>query len=458
MRLFPAAVLLLLLPLNILAQELGPQELFESALENNLELRTLEVEDRQADSDLKAAKAARLPSVDFETNLSWMSKPVIEAVKLRTGELGSYELPTGSVLLPAEDMVIFEGTENTHYEFKLILDQPVFTWGKIRNSIDLYSEAVEISGLKMESRNKEVKSSIYIYFYALNYILRIETALEEQLENIERMIVIAEQAFDNGFLLYTELLEVRIQKKQLEIAAAELAEQKAQALLKLAQLSGFSALETENLNFDRLREIEDVSIREREFYLRQALSNSPELSMLSHLKKINGLKIKIDRGASEFKPDIGLHLELGYSGPRFPLIEKDWYGQDNLNLTATMAFRSTVYDGGKPGIQLQRDQQELEKTLYQLEQAVETLDNLIGETVLKLELNRHNIEYFQLLQENDIQQLEMKQTLFEAGSGSETDVLEQKINLTLHIIDEYRESIEFFRNYYTVLGAAGISD
>ena len=45
--------------------------------------------------------------------------------------------------------------------------------------------------------------------------------------------------------------------------------------------------------------------------------------MLEKLKDINELRVEISKGTAPYKPDIGLHIELGYSGPRFPFIETD---------------------------------------------------------------------------------------------------------------------------------------
>ena len=111
--------------------------LYKSALANNLELQKIKVENRQAEIDLKNAEAARLPKIDFQSTLSWMSKPVIEPITLTAGELGAYDIGGSSILLPSEDMKIYSGSENTYYDFKFIIDQPVYTWGKISNAIKL---------------------------------------------------------------------------------------------------------------------------------------------------------------------------------------------------------------------------------------------------------------------------------------------------------------------------------
>ena len=442
------------LPDKLSAQKITPDDLVKSAIENNLDLQKLAVEKKQAEMDLKNAKASRLPAVDFQTSLSWLSKPMIEPIKLKAGEFGSYDVGGSSILLPAEDMVLYEGMENTHYEFKFLIDQPVYTWGKLKNAVLLYSRVFETSELIQESKRNEIKTGIYIHVYVLYYISLIENCISEQIKDAQRLVDIAEESFQNGFLLYTDLLNARIRIKELEIAEAGLREQKEQAMLAISRLSGIQDLEAAGLDYSGLEKPEEIEIRQNRDYIESALQFSPELKMLSELRNISELRIEISRGAANFKPDVGLHLELGYSGPRFPFIEKDWFGRDSIGLTATVALQTTIYEGGKQGIQIERDLEEQKKTYYDYEMGLEAISSLINESILRIELNRHKIEYNRLLQENDRQQIEMKNTLFRAGSGSETDLIKEKINLNIHLIDEYRESIDFFKNYFTLTGAA----
>ena len=454
LKIVAITVLIAAVPFSVSAGDVTIENLYQSASAENLELQKLAVESRQAEIDRKDAQASRFPSVDFQAALTYLSKPMVEPITLTAGELGAYDIGGESIMFPLEDMTLYSGMENTNYDFKFILDQPVFTWGKIRNAIGLYSSIEESSKLSIESKAKEIRTKISIYFYSLYYITEIEESLENQIEGSKRLISIAEESYKNGFILYAELLKARIQAKQLEIAAAELREQKEEALLSLSVLSGQKDLEIENFNFNEILVIEDLTLQTEEQYMSFALQNSPEIKMLNGLKDINELRVEISKGSSSFKPDIGLHLELGYSGPRFPFIEADWFGQDSLSFTSTIAIQANIFDGGKPKMQIERDLQELEKTFFEYELGLESLRHVIKESILKLELNRKNIEYFRLLQENDVQQFELKKTQFEAGSGNENDMLAEKINLNIHKIDEYRESIEFFRNYFTLMNAA----
>ena len=431
-----------------------PVQLYDSAVVNNIDLQKLSTEKKQAEIDRKNAEAAAFPQVKFETTLSYMTKPMIEPIKLAAGQLGAYDIGGSTIMLPTEDMVVYKGMENTHYDFKFIIDQPVFTWGKISNSILLYEDLNKIASLKLQSSRDEIRTRIYIYFTTLNYIEKIEERLSRQTSDAGRLIALAEQSYENGFILYADLLKARIQAKELQIAGAELTQQKEAALLALSTLSGRQELETADLDFSFIEEIGSIEIDSADSYLASALAGSSDIAMLNRLRSINEHRLSISEGAGYFKPDIGLHFEIGYSGPRLPFIEADWFGEDSLGISSTIALSTTIYDGGKIGYQIERDTEELNNAFHEYELGLERLTYFISETLLKLELNRQNIDYYRLLQQNDEQQISFRKTQFEAGSGREDELIKEQIALNTNRINEYREMIDFYKNYYSLLGVS----
>ena len=448
--------LLFIAACSVLGAEEGytPEKLFSSALQYNMELRKMDTEKKQAEIDRKSAEAAAFPSVDFQTTLSYQTNPMIDPITVSAGEFGAYDIAGTSLLLPMEDMVIYKGMENTWYEFKFIVDQPVFTWGKIPASIELYHGIEESSGLLKKKKENEIITQIYIYLTTLYYLEQIEESMAAQSAYADRLITIADESYKNGFILYTDLLEARIQQKELRIAEAELTEQKEEAMLGLSQLSGIKELELSDLDYGFIPDIESIELREREYYINKAINENPVIELLKLAGDINSLRIEISEASDYFKPDIGLHLELGYSGPRFPFLEADWFGQDSLGLTATLALQTTVFDGGKLKYSIERDTEELNKSMYEYEYGLDNISYFITESLLKIELNRQNIEYYSLLQENDQQQIDQQQTLFEAGSGDESLLLKKRIDKSISRIKEYKELIGFYRNYYSLMGTS----
>ncbi|MDC7124684.1 MAG: hypothetical protein PQJ46_03905, partial [Spirochaetales bacterium] len=88
-----------------------PEYLFQSAIDNNVQLQLLNVEKSQSEIDVKNAKAKRFPSVDFQTTMSYLNNPLMDPITVTAGEYGSYELNGETILIPSEDIVLYEGME-----------------------------------------------------------------------------------------------------------------------------------------------------------------------------------------------------------------------------------------------------------------------------------------------------------------------------------------------------------
>lgn len=436
---------------------LTADDLYRSALRNNRELLQLHLEQNKARIDLRAAEAERFPTVDFQTSLTLIGNPM-EPIKLKAGELGAYDTGTGtSVLIPTEDMVLYEGMEDTNYEFKFIVEQPLFTWGKIDNAVELYSRVSDTGGLQIAKKEKEIYTRILIYQAVLNYLNEIEALLKLQEETAERLVTLAEESYENGFMVYADLLEARIGAKEIDIAAAELDEKKHQALLNLSHLSGREGLENGDLDLSRFGDTVPPApeVPEEELF-RMAMENSEDIRLLEKLREISRLRLAIAEGSNYLKPDIGLRFELSYSGPRFPLVERDWFGKNRGNLLSTLAFQTTIFDGGKLAAEVLKQTQQVEKSLYQYEEGLSSIRQFISETLLKLELHRRNMEYYRLKAENDEQQIALKKTQMEAGAGDESSYLEEKLALYSDIIQYYREAVDYVSLHYQLQSLCGI--
>ena len=109
-------------------QGLTPEILYNAAIEENTQLQLLSIDKKQAEIDVKTAKARLFPNIDFQTTMSYTSNPFVPPISLTAGELGAYNIGGEEVLLPMEDMLVYKGMENTHYNFNFIIDQP-FTLG-----------------------------------------------------------------------------------------------------------------------------------------------------------------------------------------------------------------------------------------------------------------------------------------------------------------------------------------
>lgn len=436
------------LPASPVARPYTLEELTEAAVRNNRELRQLEVEEEKTLVDLRSAKAGMFPDIGAEIRLNHIANP-IDPITVTAGEFGSYPIAgEGDVLIPPEDVRIYEGMESMFYQFIVSLEQPVFTWGKIRNSIDLYKKVLQTRRLNLEKKREELAATINVYLYSLYFIEKIEELIEEQRKTAERLVFISEKAYENGFIVYSELLEARIQAKEINLAEYELREQKEQILLDLSHTTLIEDLTIKDLDISYVNEnTEDYHLPSSDKLMQAALKNNLDLQVLSSLKEVADYKLEIAEGKGYLKPDIGIRFELSYGGPRFPFVEKDWYGQDEYNLISSIGFVAKIFDGGKLRSEIELNEEEVKASTYDFEQGKQSIEKFIARSLLKLSLYRDNMEYYKLKIESDNEKVALKKTQHDAGAGQESEYLKELINRYADTIKLYQEKIQFFSTY-----------
>ena len=433
--------------------------LYLQALNNNRELAQLRITGNIAKIQGSKAKSSRFPKIDFEAGMAYLTNPM-EKISLTMGQLGSYTLPGGeTVLIPPQDVLIYKGMENTYYQFKVTALQPLFTWGKIPLAIELSGLSLQANQINQEKKKREILTEISILVYSLGVMNKIEETLYLQEEVGQRLVQISTENFEGGFILYADLLEAKIQSKQIDIAMAQLTEQRSRLIQRLKRLGGFTSLSYTQIELpNHLLSPEDLPIPILAPVLKGALENNPDLELLRLLRQVEEKKIRLAEAGGYLKPDIALQLELSYGGPRFPLIEKDWFGQGSHNITSTLGFKTTLFDGGVKAADILEEAQNLENALLQAEEGFLAIEQYISQTILSLDLIKKSMEYQKLKIENSQAQVDLRKTQFEAGTGMEVQYLTAQISLYADIAEYYKMSLDYYSNYAALANAAGFQD
>ncbi len=450
-----AVCIIILLPAVLFAAPEPPysiDELTESALAGNRELLQLQVEEEMTRIDLDSARAMRFPDIGGEITFSHIANP-LDPISVTAGEFGTVDVAgVGEVLIPPQDEVLYEGMDPMFYLFTVTVEQPVFTWGKIRNSIDLYSRVLQTRRLNLQKKRKELKTAVTIYVYSLFYLEKIEELIGKQKDATDRLLFISEQSYENGFILYGELLEARIKAQEIRLGEYQLKEQQEQALLDLSHATMLDGLEANSIDFSVVdEELNRYAVVPKEELLEEAMGNNMDLKLLESMKNVADYKMRIARGKNYLKPDIGVRFELSYGGPRFPFIETGWYGVDDYNLISTLAFTTKLFDGGKLKAEIALSREELRASRYEYEKGRQSIEKFIAESLLKMELHKNNIDYYNLRIENSREQTALRKTQYEAGAGQESDYLLGQITEHADMIKLYQETIMFFTAYFTLM-------
>ncbi len=429
------------------------QNLIDYATLNNSELAQIELDIKKAEFDLQIAKAKKFPSISFSVSLSYLTNP-IGPISISAGQLGSITTANGDILIPPEDMLIYKGMENTFYQFKITIDQPLFTWGKIDNAIDLYSLLLSGAKLKKFEKIDEIKGKVKIYYFSLYYLDKIFRTMQEQNEIINRLVSISKQSYDNGFITYSEYLQSLVSQKEFEFNFKRVENERQNAFNGLKSVLNYPLDKDLTISFESFSNI----LKEKEviFYdipdniWQLAKENNLQLKQLEIFKRVVEKQYEIILASGYFKPDIGLRIEISYSGPRFPLLQTGWFTSDDYNITLSLGISSTIFDAGSLEAKIKQAKNELIKMYAQIEYANQNLENMLESIKLKSEVNKAKIDYYLIKIEVDKQMIESKEQAFQSGELQEVDFLKFRLNLYTDLISLYLEAIDYYTNYYSI--------
>jgi len=417
-------------------------ELYSLALKNSSGLQEKTAQENAASYKVQEMRSRAAPTLNFESTMSYISNP--ETLTVEAGALGTLDLsamggPTSP--MPSEE-TIFEMSGNAYYDFKLILDQPLFTWGKIYNAVQATKEGAAVAMLDSMKMRDRLNTEIQINYRALHYLKEIELAASRQSEITNRLIYISEDSYENGMILQTEYLDVRIKGKEAELMSHKVGLQIEQVILNLSYLTGIELtpvmIKTENTEVsvpDSWRNIFD-----------NTMDNNRDLAMMRHYIQGEEYKSKIQSGSYYFKPDLSFHMELSYSGSYFPLIQNGWNDENRGNMTLTVAIRSPVADFGGMYASVKASEEEVIAARASYESGKEEIEKHIRQTLYEMELNHLNLEYYRDRIDTDLLIIEQKEKEWKSGYGDERDYLMQQNSYYSNVILMNQELIELNKN------------
>ena len=281
------------------------QELKNAMISNNPEILKLEQEYVQSNLDYKDAVAGFFPTIDLQVSGTYMVTPPVDALYLNVDEiLNSISWPSGIKPQTGNQYVkVFDGMENTLYQFQLSITQPIFTWGKITNATKLYKQISQIKQTQIYSKQEELQIELESRLTALFYIEKILQILEQEKEYTERLVQVCEDAQKSGMLLEQDVLEAKIKAKQLDIAQQDLTEQINQQLLELERSTGLENLTLEKLDytFDEEKYLQILDEERTEMQKKAISQDKLSIKMLTQLKEVNQTAEKIAKASVNWK-------------------------------------------------------------------------------------------------------------------------------------------------------------
>jgi outer membrane protein TolC len=429
-------------------------DLQSSMLGGNPDIMKAREEVSKASLDVKDAKSGYSPTIDLTITGSYIANP-IDPIRVN---LGDY-INTTAYGIPNDYVTIYNGQESMYYQFQLSLTQPVFTWGKITNAVRLYQKVYDARVLQMEDAIEKAQTELRTRVAALYYLLQIQKLLESQREIADKLVGHADNAQQNGMMLATDALKIKVQSRQIDVAKAQIDQQIVLMVTALRNLTGLKDLTADDIEFDEAEfdaKLDALKGTEYSTLSSRCLSDSrTTFQLLGALSQIAELTNDIAGASVNWKPDMALVVNADYSGSRLPFAQKDWYGKDDWSATITFALKTTIVDGGKAVRNVKRTESAVSEAQMDIQSAKAKVQSAVDENWTNLSVYLAQIDYQDALQSQLEAQGEVDKQLLDTGYGSESDYLQGQLESNNCGIEILRTRISLATAVYTLLYLQG---
>lgn len=417
---------------------------------NNTKLQAAYQDVVQAKLDTKDAKANYHPTIDLTVSGSYIINP-IGPITVNASELG---LPYNQYI------TLYKGMENTLYQTSLSLQQPIFTWGKISNGVKALKEVESVRSLQLTDTENQLNAELKSRLSAIYYMDDIISLLNEQKSYADRLVELAHAAQEQGIMLAQEVKENEINALQVDVTLSEINAQYSSNLTALRTMTGLLDLTREDISYIPDEDsFYTLAKEDRNALIKSATSQSqPTLQMLSHMQSAMEYSEKVSKASVYWKPDFALQVSASYGGSRLPLVETDWYRQDDYNGMVTVAFKTTVWDGGKALNNIKRSESNVANAVISRDEAINTIITTLSEQFANQDMAIAKISYLDLKEETLVSKVEQKILLQSYGNASEADVLNAQIELTTCRLERLQEKLKLAQASYLIEYLTGRSN
>ena len=425
----------------VAAQTYSLQQLKDSALHNNIAMRSARLDIDAASQQRKEAFTNYFPNVSgtglwFNANKG-MAQTELNLSEKITPELGmalAQSLPAEALAAlgsPISISMMKNGTIGS-----LMAVQPIFAGGQIINGNKLAKVGEDVSRLQLQlSENEVLKQTEQYYWQLVSMQQKMKTveAVEALLQDIHKDVDVAVRA---GVAMKNDLLQVQLRQNEIESQKLKLNNGISIVSMLLAQYCGLSYSEEfkvkseESLNPETSMAEANASLINHQ----SSLQSLPEYQLL--LKQVDAAKLQRKMEVGKNLPSLGIGAGYNYHN----LLEKDHtFGM----VFATVSVPISDWWGGSHAIKRRKLQQQ--KAVEQLKDNSELLKirmqkawNDVQEAYQQLGIAHRSIEQ---AEEN----LRLNRNYYRAGTCRMSDLLEAQM-LYQQACDKHTDAYADYQN------------
>ena len=437
------------------------------AFENSPRVQEAGAAVQSAAHRLRGARAEFGPALSLRIGTSFLSDAQISVPAGALGELPPPAPGASPVKLPRTDTDVLGQADDFRYDLSAVLEQPLFTWGKIRSGIAMARAASGAALWAAESRNDEIRASIRIILESLTLLQRMISIADDQESIAERLVEITRRNVEEGFLLDSVARTAGDRLREVVLNRSVLHRERNELLLALEEITGLSSLTPDDLVLPavnhRIENPENPQENEKadpfeglagfspDELIAGAMNTNTDLRSLEALALLARKESDYARGASAPRPDLAFRVQFSYGGG----FNRD---PDDINGTwrLTIGAKSTLFDSGRSRSASRSAQAEAVAAEARAEHARRQIITLIRSSLYAMQLHRENALYYAALGDTDARRAAESRRSWETGYGREEQWLIAELEGQSAELRRLREVIDYWKTRRTLERAVGI--
>lgn len=424
------------------------------------------VEDyKSASADLREAKSNLHPQITYTLAGSYvynhqvMDLDMTDIKKEISGmnmEIPQFSIPLAPLASQINDNISYPiDISDPYLNASVSLIQPVYTWGKLTSSIDMYEEIEAARALQIGDTEARLDATLKAYLSSLYYLRQVSERLEGMKEDTDQLVQLANDSSEAGLILSQDAAQARVSARQIDMTLTQVRTQMNTILSQIEVMTGYDNLTADMIDYtpdeDGMRAIAQADRAMLEAMATSASQNS--MQMLTHMINATQAAKKAADRSMYVVPDIALSVSANYTAP----LTSSFIDNSSWSVTVAVALLGTIWDGGKNLSARDKAESAASSAEISRKEAVNTIKTTLAQNFAAMDLALAQIDYQSANIEMLDSQLELEKTRYEYGAASRQDVLEKQLECAQAEIERLNAFISLAGSAYTVEYLTGFS-
>jgi outer membrane protein len=378
------------------------------AYKNNKTLLQLEEIINAAQFKIEEARSGFYPQLSFSGSYT------------RLGRVPGFDfggMSFGDIQIPPSKTEI--GTAN-NYNLTLSLQQPLFTWGRIKNSYHISKYGLSLSREEYRKIRQEIKFNVTNLFYNILLARELIKVREGSIARTEDHLATVQERYDKGYASEFDVLRVKVQLANAKPPLVQVKNLYHLSLDNLKNLLGISLQDSVNLEGSLSFDPIEVNKNQAEDF---AFQNRSELKLIQEQKGMGRKALALAKAGN--KPSLFGSANYEYKRPFYS--EDEWKTDWNFTLSLSLP----IFDGFLTRAKVRGAKSDLKQLDINEKQIQDKIRLDISQAISDLNLARENI----VSQEENVKQakesLRIAKVQYERGMLTNLELMDTEFALTV---------------------------